>query len=34
VAALTPQEGVLADETNMRVIERPWNLWKRSIPGF
>jgi ribulose-5-phosphate 4-epimerase/fuculose-1-phosphate aldolase len=31
VAALSPEEGRLADETNLRVISRPCDLWKRSV---
>jgi ribulose-5-phosphate 4-epimerase/fuculose-1-phosphate aldolase len=31
IAALTPEEGRLADAVNLRVIGRPWDLWKRSV---
>ena len=31
VAALSPEEGRLADEINLRVISRPWELWKKSV---
>jgi ribulose-5-phosphate 4-epimerase/fuculose-1-phosphate aldolase len=33
IAALSPEEGRLADAVNLRVIQRPWELWKRSISG-
>jgi ribulose-5-phosphate 4-epimerase/fuculose-1-phosphate aldolase len=31
VAALSPEEGRLADAVNLRVIQRPWQLWKQSV---
>jgi ribulose-5-phosphate 4-epimerase/fuculose-1-phosphate aldolase len=31
VAALSPEEGRLADEVNLKVIGRPWDYWKRQI---
>jgi HCOMODA/2-hydroxy-3-carboxy-muconic semialdehyde decarboxylase len=31
IAALDEEEGRLADEVNLNVVERPWELWKQRI---
>jgi HCOMODA/2-hydroxy-3-carboxy-muconic semialdehyde decarboxylase len=31
IAALSPEEGRLADAVNIKVIQRPWQLWKRTV---
>ena len=33
VTYLDPEEAALADETNRRVISRPWDLWKAKYHG-
>ena len=33
IAALDEEEGRLADEINLKVVGRPWELWKREAGG-
>ena len=33
ITYLDPEEAALADETNRRVISRPWDLWKAKYHG-
>jgi HCOMODA/2-hydroxy-3-carboxy-muconic semialdehyde decarboxylase len=33
ITFLAPEEGALADKTNIDVVGRPWELWKRKVLG-